>query len=844
KAEFDKANAGYEKLVAEGNFPKLLEQIITSTKKYTSEERKQKAFENLIKIITDVAATDPDRVGAVLLGMAEAYQEAADKFEKADKGIGKRIAAAISDRLQLERNMYKDHLQEMKILQGEEIKEIDHLNKMKDIAERAFTAQLQATIEERTWVLETFYKEGISDVKDYYDEKQKLLEMSFANELKIIQAQTERAREEYEKQQDDLLKQGISISGRMIKIKQDILGVLKSQGVGASLMDTLLGGDLVAAGQAYIKIPENYRDIVKAQVKEYGDWENEIRKLAAAYPDLQNKIEELIAEGILKETEAINKQTEALRKLDYEKQIALALEPYEKQKLITEQQSEYNKLMIEANELAGNWSEAEEYKLKLLENETTLAQLAIDSRIVEVKQKIEILTKEAEMLAIKIQLASVEEELIGFQSEALGLSKERYENLLKMIAALKNEVPLLEDVSKATAILGSEELADQQLKMADSIGYALKKVNDEWRDHAKYVRELTDDLYRDSAKSFSDLFYDSITGKLKSLTDYFKNFCNSILRYFTDMLGRMAAQNLQQAVMGQGTGILNRITGAFGFGKTPSGAGSFLPVGALGYYGGYGAQQTPGYYGWAPNEGSAIPPSKSGFGLGATPGSATSILGYAGAGYGAYSMYQQMQAGTLTPASGALQGAAYGTMVFPGIGTIIGAVVGLIAGLFGGGKKTTPQMELRYGYEPGIKHMEPTGAYGDSRWQTTMGMYGFWTKKMGAESEAFGESVIVAFKKMREGTKETLENLGLDVSGFNKEWYKWIDGLEDMTAEQVQEALKNMMTDYIAFASGLDFEKFRKEGEKVADTIDLMITAMASIASIVKPKWDETTKSG
>lgn len=803
------ADSEFKRIVAEGNFSKMLEQIITATKKLTSEERKKIAFENLTKMIADIASADPDRLKAVLLGMAEAYLKAAAQFDKADKGIGKEIASQLALRLKLESEIYKQRLQQMKLMQSQELKELEHQNTMKELAEKAFTTQLQAIIEERTWMMETFYKEGISDAKDYYDEKQKLLEMSFANEIKTIQAGIERDRSELEKQQDNLIKQGIFTSEFIIKKREEILKLAGTKGL--SLLDIIIGESegLDSATEAAIDkivatLPKEFRNLIKQQIKEYDSLLYTVGKVAAGYTDLQYKGEILAEQGIQKVTEATIKHTEAMRKQNYETQIGLALEPYEKQKFINEQQSEYNKLMVETNEIAGNWTEAEVYKLKLLENETTLAQLTIDSTIAKTK---------AEITYMEAML------------EARGICDEYYESEKKRIEALKESLPLYEEISKATAENTAVKKAEQELKMADSIGYAIKKVNDEWADHAKYVRELTDNLYRDAAKSFSDIFFDGITGKLKSLKDYFKNIFDSILRYFTDMLGRMVAQNLMGSIMGTtqwmagGINITQYVGAAGGLTAQQARASGATQQGGL-----------LGAGGILPGISPYILPALGTYMLGNIAGGGNKYSGLTGIAGG----YTGYVIGMLASGMGVL-----GSIV-PIIGTIIGAVLGgLLGSLFGGGKKTTPQMMMSYGWEYGEKHAEPTGAYGDSRWQTTVkegtDVYAFWTKKLGDAAKGFGEDAIKVFKTIRENTKSTFEELGLAVSGFDKKWSKWIDGLEKMTAEQQQAAFKDMVAEYITFAGEgqIEFEKFRKAGESLLDTIDRILTTLTSFPKVL-----------
>lgn len=75
----------------------------------------------------------------------------------------------------------------------------------------------------------------------------------------------------------------------------------------------------------------------------------------------------------------------------------------------------------------------------------------------------------------------------------------------------------------------------------------------------------------------------------------------------------------------------------------------------------------------------------------------------------------------------------------------------------------------------------------------------------------------------------------MDITGFSKDWSKTIE-LEGKTQEQVMAELEQMMGEYIEFASGIDFEQFQRDGEKLIDTVTRMIDAMALIASV--KDWD------
>jgi hypothetical protein len=408
------------------------------------------------------------------------------------------------------------------------------------------------------------------------------------------------------------------------------------------------------------------------------------------------------------------------------------------------------------------------------------------------------------------------------------------EHLARVIEKQKEWMPLLEDTKK--------QLEEEGLKgstaynnITDAIQKAHNAQLDLTQGAEKAVREYENNfndieaLTRDTLKGMESFWEDIFAGRAK---DSFKNLCDFIKGTFSRLLAEMITMALARPIIVPVVQVAQSMMGTAGQmipGMTTTGAG-ITGVGLMSMVPGVGTIAAGGMmggnFGYGMMGGAALGLATGMGGLGG--GSVLAALGGTGAFGGELAAWL-----------------ATSSLAIPVIGVAIGGIALLLSSLFGGGKKTTPQMELGYGID--VKHKEsyqPTGYYGDSRVQVMEGEYHFFSKKLGEEAMVFGEAAIVAFKKIRETSKGTLEALGLDVSGFNKVWSKWIDGLENMTEEQVQEALKNMMTDYIAFASGIDFEKFRKEGEKVADTIDLMITAMASIATIVKPKWDETTKSG
>lgn len=546
KEDLDSVNADFDEIVKKGNFTKMLEQIIASTKKFTAEERKEMVFKNLTKMIADIAATDPGNVGAVLLGMAEAYMKASEKFDKADKKLGKELAHKMETWLQMERELYKDHIQEMEILQGQELKQLKHQNEMKAIEEQTSTAKLQARWDEETWILETFYNENLMDAKSYYKEKDRLLTESFTHDIEIIRSSGERERSELEKQLLGYASLMQDHYGRLKQIKGEILKTAGTQG--PELVNLIeQGGSKENIAKTLENVPVSFQPVVEKQIKEYGDWENKIKELQASYYELQDAIDKLVKGGISKETEALLRNTLAREKNNYEAQIAIALQPGKHLEYQINKQLEYNKIMLAANQLAGNFNEVHRLEAEITKEENILKNNAIDLQLKETKAKIDFveqLLKEGEALD-RTKLPKWMQEFL-----ATSAPREIIAFLEEYTQKNKDLIPILEKLKEAQGKVNEEEerrkIAMSTQRGASGLGF--EDALNQWRDYNKQVYDMTKGTFEAMQQTFQTFFFDAMTGQLKTLRDYWRSFTSSIMQMLSQMLSRWLMLQLLKAV--------------------------------------------------------------------------------------------------------------------------------------------------------------------------------------------------------------------------------------------------------------------------------------------------------
>lgn len=353
------------------------------------------------------------------------------------------------------------------------------------------------------------------------------------------------------------------------------------------------------------------------------------------------------------------------------------------------------------------------------------------------------------------------------------------------------------------------------------VNKALDDVEKKWNKTWDDIYDFTGKIYEDLAAAFSDIFYDAITGKLKSIGSYFKSLGQTILREFSNYLSQMAAQAIRSNIVIPIQTVLfgapgSEFAGPGGAGGANAGLGQFMGGGGLSPYLG----MLGGGWGLA---------NMMGAGTGGQWGGA--LGGLAGgwlAGSTGVGLFMAEALSGITSAAGTILGAEIGTIV-PIIGTIIGGLLGtLIGGLFDDEDPAEFGMSLRAGqasgYTPG-KHWSGEALQQDAN------MYSEIHYKNVGDASGFAGQLNATFKVIRDKSKELFEEMGLDVSGFSKEWSKWFgeDWATGKTAEEIATAYKNAFAEYIQFASGIDFSQWTKDGEELSETVDRIMTAMMKI---------------
>jgi hypothetical protein len=125
------------------------------------------------------------------------------------------------------------------------------------------------------------------------------------------------------------------------------------------------------------------------------------------------------------------------------------------------------------------------------------------------------------------------------------------------------------------------------------------------------------------------------------------------------------------------------------------------------------------------------------------------------------------------------------------------AAAPFIAGLF---KKKPKVPQLQMGYSPSgeFPDMKYGGTYatGEGYYFATGGGVGGWTDKM-------KDDVTSALKDMHDKTKAEFESLGLDVSGFTKDFHSEVVDLAGLSQEEIQQKLADITNAAIQSWSGL-----------------------------------------
>jgi TP901 family phage tail tape measure protein len=434
--------------LATGNLKEALAELKRMPEVYYFHEEKAKES---LKGSLERAAEETKTIQDVLFGKSQftggkgkikgggMAGEGVPQTEEVDKHALSIITQTYKNQLEI----YKDYLTELDKLHESEIATINAKNSEKEEVERHSTVMLQMNLDEQKWILDKFYNEDIMDAEGYYKRKQELLDTSLQNELQIIRdglaRQLDLMTKKYQNAEDKWME--------LADIRDKIFNEL-SQQLPISMTPFLIDEQW---DELYKAVPEKFKPLVKMLTDVLRNYNNQMLAVSTTQDKLIDQMGNESVKAFNKETEVIQKNTFELMKNSYEEQVAIALQPYKHQQFVIEKQNEYNKLMIEANELAGNWYQAETLKIELLRGEAKLAQNAIDMQIVETREDIKRLEKQK----------TLEE-----------FEKQRLQNL-------KDSIPILEKVRGATEELNKLREADAQLKLRQELrgkGYEQAKA--------------------------------------------------------------------------------------------------------------------------------------------------------------------------------------------------------------------------------------------------------------------------------------------------------------------------------------------------------------------------------
>lgn len=540
------------------------------------------------------------------------------------------------------------------------------------------------------------------------------------------------------------------------------------------------------------------RDIsgsVKPQLEEIG---RAAKASAEDIAKLNERIQDLIDKGTMTPDELIDKQAAAWKKLGAEQVLIASWVAMERKKLRDKEAEEDEKARQKDLE------EVLKHNQSVLDAEDRYQDLLFDMS--------------ADTLDKKLRVWDKWYDDVTEQLDKMALDDERYNEL------------------SASAHEGM-----MQMKVKVTAEY-LAEMEQEWKSHGNEITKVTEDALNAATDSFSDLFFDAITGKLRRLEDYFRAVWQSILRGFTNILGQMAAQAIAKPIIvsiigGLGASMgLPSLAGAAGIGQLGLFGGAISNVtGLLSNFGQalLGSQQafynlfqggmSPQMLGWDAF-GGAMPQTS---GLAQTLGSVIPYLPLL------MPMFQMLRGNWQSGIGGAAgfgAGALLGGIgsIFPGIGTVIGMLIGSFFK-----KKVYPELFVEF-----MAGVDASGWQAGKHWtggalDVTGGAIGMGYKNVGdwsKETQAF----LQMFAEVRAVAMGALEDLGLDISGFFKDWKLWIPDLTGKTAEEIQSILKQAMGEYVEFASGIDFTQWQKSGEELIDTVQRILAAFKAFPQVLE----------
>ena len=329
-----------------------------------------------------------------------------------------------------------------------------------------------------------------------------------------------------------------------------------------------------------------------------------------------------------------------------------------------------------------------------------------------------------------------------------------------------------------------------------------------------YLAEI-ENMYK-KGRDLAESTAKAIENALVEMFDNPKKAMDNLFKYFVNVLKRMAVQALAQPIIIPLSTMMTGMQG--GAGTSAAGGGGWLS----------GIAPYLGYAGLGAGIGGMMGGGTPGMIGGALGGLAGGALG----GLAAPFVSGAISAALLAGAAGAtMTGAVIGSAI-PIIGTIIGAILGsLIGKLFKKNKTPEMFMEFQAGKDAGGYNVGKNWTGGGMNVEG--GMVGFGYKNVGDWSKT-EQQILELFGDVRSEAMEQLEALGLDISGFFKDWKKWFPDLKGKTAEEIQSLLKDALGEYVSFASGIDFEQWQKSGEDLIDTVGRILAAFKNFPKVLE----------
>lgn len=466
------------------------------------------------------------------------------------------------------------------------------------------------------------------------------------------------------------------------------------------------------AGKSLSKVWQNYtRSVLQGEAEEKAAFQQkttDIRNFAAkvqkAMADIKNGgaktgaaeeggvLTELARE--LKKTEAVLAEYEnTLEKLQliykltgdkamyYTLQVKAASEAIEKHKaaatedgkITKDEKEEYEQLaraLKKATEDREKFNEATARGSEVgMENAEKLnEQFGLDATEEQLKRIIARANETGESMAsIFKEWAEARDDQKKLEEDARGLAKSfdfaiTEEQMANIVQYSKDTNQSLQEVfEQLAAARDSDPLAGLEMAIRD---VAKETVN---------LRAHFGNLFRSMEGAFSNAFESMMTGGVK-LKNILKNVFNDIKRSFIKMISDILAQQLMKQFAGMFFG---------GGGGVGAGMGA-----SFGQNAGNTGNAATSFGGLAMSGASS---------LGSVAGISGGTIAMAGLGVGVAVGQQGIEEGNVGASAGgmALAGAALGTMIAPGIGTVVGAVLGAAYGAYAGNREKKKQEKAK-----------------------------------------------------------------------------------------------------------------------------------------------------